>query len=580
MLPKISCGRGGTYGLIRYLYGPGKRNEHSDPHLVASWNGFAPDPGRNPEHTVAKLARQLDTPVAALPPDRLQKKTKTGETKRRETVWHCSVRADPGDRHLTDVEWADIARRILHATSIAPDGDTKACRWVAVRHAEDHIHIAATLVRQDGRLARRDFDFTRAQAEARRIEHHYGLRRLNPGDGTAAQRATSKEHYKAERRGLPAPARDQLRHAIRDALTGAADEQEFFRRLTEQGVRIKKRTAPSGDVTGYSVALPGDRNRHREPIWFSASKLAPDLSLPQIRKRLTAHPLDQPPAPRQPARARRQATTTAHQALTTLRSENETAAADQLVAFGEVLDALAQTSPASTRADLHAAAMAFERATRSHTHAQHAHHQALRQAARDLLHAGPALGRGEDSAATAMLLDILIFFALAAAHWHAARHHAQQAAASHHTAQLLRTAYHTAAHPHLTALNAHGQHLPAHTRERHATVIRTVLPDHADRILTEPGWPALAATLTHTEHAGHDPAALLHRAVEERELDTAESLTDVLVWCLRHHADLPAAVNPPQPTKPRTRPHPGTPAARPTHYTPPSTHVPGSSRHR
>ena len=48
------------------------------------------------------------------------------------------------------------------------------------------------------------------------------------------------------------------------ALAGAATEDELFTRLTAQGVRINQRTAPSGDVTGYSVALPGDRNRDGE----------------------------------------------------------------------------------------------------------------------------------------------------------------------------------------------------------------------------------------------------------------------------------------------------------------------------
>lgn len=54
-------------------------------------------------------------------------------------VWHCSVRAAPEDRTLSDEDWAVIARRVLNATGIAPAGDPDACRWVAVRHAEDHI---------------------------------------------------------------------------------------------------------------------------------------------------------------------------------------------------------------------------------------------------------------------------------------------------------------------------------------------------------------------------------------------------------------------------------------------------------
>ena len=29
-------------GLLRYLYGPGKREEHTNPHLVAAWDGAGP----------------------------------------------------------------------------------------------------------------------------------------------------------------------------------------------------------------------------------------------------------------------------------------------------------------------------------------------------------------------------------------------------------------------------------------------------------------------------------------------------------------------------------------------------------
>jgi hypothetical protein len=140
VIPKITTGTGGTYGLITYLYGPGKANEHTDQHMVTSWNGFAPDPGPTAgREAVTKLARQLDLPVKSLPRDQRPKTT----------IWHCSVRTASDDRPLTDDEWAAVARRIVHAAGIAPEGDTKACRWVAVRHAPDHIHIAATLVRED-----------------------------------------------------------------------------------------------------------------------------------------------------------------------------------------------------------------------------------------------------------------------------------------------------------------------------------------------------------------------------------------------------------------------------------------------
>jgi len=144
VIPKIITGKGSTRRLIAYLFGKGTANEHVDPHLVGSWNDFAPDPGRSPhrdpKEVEKQLFTQLDQPVAML-----------GTRAPKTTVWHCPVRAAPEDPVLSDAQWAEIARRMVAAAGIAPTGDAEACRWVAVRHADDHIHIAATLVHQDGR---------------------------------------------------------------------------------------------------------------------------------------------------------------------------------------------------------------------------------------------------------------------------------------------------------------------------------------------------------------------------------------------------------------------------------------------
>lgn len=576
MIPDISLG-GRTYGLLAYLYGPGRREEHLDPHLVAAWRPeLAPDPGRDSAATLKQLADRLDLPVLARPASRRPARH----------VWHCSVRTAPDDRHLSDVEWAEVARRVVAATGIAEADDEHACRWVAVRHADDHIHIAATLVRQDGRSARRHDDFNRAQNECRTIEREWGLRELNAGDRTAARRPTSAERSKAEREGRAEPPRETLREAVRHALAGAADEAEFFQRLLDAGLRVEKRLAPSGDALGYKVALPGDRNRNGTPIWFPGSKLAPDLSLPKIRQRLTTGTIDSAPETSRsahqkagPADARRDAVLPAERATAALGSDNDPQAAAQLAGIGEVLDALAQTTPGTTRTELRIAARTFERATRSRTRAAHADSRALRSAARGILRAGGALGKGEDSGVTAMLLSTLVLAAIAAARWHAARDHAQQAAASHQTAQHLRQAYQHHATAPLAAMRVHGRNLPEPVRSRHATALSTALPEQAEQVLREPGWEALATTLDQAERAGHDPAALLQGVIGQRELDTADNVSDVLVWRIRRTANLPATEPPPQRRSPApasghppaARPQPTKP--NPAHNLPPPRHT-------
>lgn len=365
MIPKVHDMGDDTRGLVAYLYGAGKAEEHIDPHLVAAWDSQAPDPGRDPKATYGDLQRLLDQPVMALPES-------AGPA---EHVWHLSVRAAPEDPILTDEQWADIARRMVAATGIAPEGDEAACRWAAVRHADDHIHIVATVVREDGRQARIRQDGARSQTEARKVEIDYGLRRLNVGDGTAAKHPTSAERHKANRQGKERTPREELRETVRRAAAGVASEEEFFDRLAAAGLLIRQRTAPSGDVLGYKVALPDDRNEDQEPIYYSGSTLAPDLSLPRVRKRWAAdasgHRNDATTdrssgSPRiSPSAARRQATTAVWQTVLILDQGDDGQIAAHLAAAGEVLDALAKTSAAHTRRELRDAAWAFERATRS-----------------------------------------------------------------------------------------------------------------------------------------------------------------------------------------------------------------------
>ncbi|HEX5569090.1 MAG TPA: relaxase/mobilization nuclease domain-containing protein [Streptomyces sp.] len=539
MIPRIQKRGQRTIGLLYYLYGPGKYEEHTDPHLVASWDNNAPDPGRDTSATLKQLQQLLDQPVDVLDAAERPKKH----------VWHLSVRNAAEDRILTDEEWGEVARRMVVAAGIDDSGQGPGCRWAAVRHADDHIHIVATLVREDGYKPDLDHDAARVQAQARALEVELGLRRLNKGDGTAAKRPTSAERHKAERQGRGRTAREELRETVRRAVAGASSEEEFFDRLAAAGLLIRKRVAPSGDLLGYKVALPDDRNKDDEPVFYPGARLAPDLSLPRIRERWSADARDQvaepagptvPAGPSGPAAARRRTASVAWQAVIVVEQGEDAVAAAHIAAAGEVLDALAKTSAAYTRRELREAAFAFERASRSHVRAERGRDRALRQAARDLVHGGPALGRGEDGATTAMAIDMLFFLITAAGHWHAKKGHAQQAAAARRAAEHLRAAYQAAAVQPLGALYQRGRRLGRPLVQRQTAVLREALPELAEQILAEPGWYALAATLADAEAAGHDLANLLADAAGRRELDTAESVSDVLVWRLRRTADLPA----------------------------------------
>jgi hypothetical protein len=123
--------------------GPGRNEEHTDPHIVAGWRHPAEldPPLREDGHRDFRhLNGLLQQPDAFL-----------GDRGFAGPVWHCSVRAAPGDRMLSDDEWAQVACDIMHRTGLAAYGqEDDAVRWIAVRHAADHIHLVAMLARQDG----------------------------------------------------------------------------------------------------------------------------------------------------------------------------------------------------------------------------------------------------------------------------------------------------------------------------------------------------------------------------------------------------------------------------------------------
>ena len=161
MIGKVLRGRNARR-LLQYLYRPGQANVHTDPHLVAGFGDPAElEPERRPDgaRDFRRLAGLLEQPLAAVAGPGYDK-----------PVWHCAVRAAPEDPMLSDAEWAQVAERVMHRTGLAPAGDDLGVRWVAVRHAADHVHIVATLARQDGARPRMWGDYYRVREACQEAE--------------------------------------------------------------------------------------------------------------------------------------------------------------------------------------------------------------------------------------------------------------------------------------------------------------------------------------------------------------------------------------------------------------------------
>jgi hypothetical protein len=481
VIGKISTPRGEhVQPLLYYLFGPGRREEHTDPHIVAGWRHPADlEPPLRPDGTrnFTKLTGLLLQPQAAL-----------GKRAYARPVWHCSMRAAPEDRLLSDDEWASIAHDVIHRTGLSPYGqEDQAVRWTAVRHGEDHIHLVAMLARQDGGKPSLSWERYKVRAACLAAEQRYGLRSTAPADHTAARRPTRAENEKAARRGLAEAPRITLRRQVTTAAAAAGSEGEFFARLDQAGMLVRKRFSVQspGQVTGYSVALPGDTAKNGGPVWYGGGKLAADLSWPKLRQRWTPHRIT-PGAAGLTAAERNaawdHATRAAADAAAHIRAMARTdpaAAADAAWATSGTLHVAAAVLGSRI---LRQAADAYDRAARppyGRIPPPSPAGNQLRQAAR-LLSAFACL-TGDRSMTPIVLITRLAALAEAVAELRETQQHAAQAAAARTAAEQL----HTAAHPAPPA-----QPRPAQRTDTAAQLAGQSFPPPATRPATGQPGPA------------------------------------------------------------------------------------------
>ena len=369
VIGKISKGNK-VAGLLYYLFGPGKSDEHTDPHLVAGWrepSWIEPPVTARGKRDFRDLVNQLNAPLDA-----------ADRRGRNSTVWHCALAAAPEDPLLSDAQWHEIAAEFMDRMGLASREDWDAVRWIAVRHGLssggiDHVHIVATLARQDGGLPSVHNDYLRARRACRAIEKQHGLRATAPADRTAARQPTRAETEQAARHGLAEPPRLTLRRIVADAAATAAGEDDFFARVRDAGAltRVRNSTERPGEITGYAVALPAEKAGTSQTVWFSGGKLAPDLTLPKLRRRwdpgTQARPVPVPVLPEERHAAwAKVIRLTGHGAveLRRLTPVDPAAAADAAWATADALRASARVIGGTSGREIRRAADTFDRAAR------------------------------------------------------------------------------------------------------------------------------------------------------------------------------------------------------------------------
>jgi hypothetical protein len=283
VIPAVHSRGANVGGLLRYLFGPGKREEHVCPRVVAGWDGAGPFAELQPPvlsggwRGVRALTELLEQPVRA------------GFRSPAKPVWHASIRTHPTDRILSDAQWGHIAGEVIAAVGLAPHDDVDAVRWLAVRHNDDHVHVVATLVRQDRRTVWPWQDKRKAQAACRDLEDRYGLYRVAP-PGTGSRRwpspaelnkaarldtATSgtrpgRQAARTGRSWRSVAPREELRRRVRAVAAVATDDADFFARLELAGVRVKLRRSSRDpeQVSGYAVGLDGHATAAGDMVFY------------------------------------------------------------------------------------------------------------------------------------------------------------------------------------------------------------------------------------------------------------------------------------------------------------------------
>jgi len=291
-MPNVTYGAR-VRGLLEYLWGPGKSDEHRHPHIVAGYDDPAVlAPPRHPQDVkrwdLTGLAGRLDAPQLA-----------AGQRGMRQYVWQCSLSLPPYERKgapLDDETWGRIAARFVAEMGFTGDDEHAGCRWIAVRHGvsqggNDHLHLVVTLATEDGAPIWLWGDMRRSQQVCDTLETEFGLgkwgvRRDNPATRRPAVSRAEMDRATRDEDGQPSPQRAVVRRAVRAALAGARDEADWVARMHAGGLQVAahpRHGHPDALASGYSVALPPAAGGKWE--WFAGRTLDGDLSLPQVRQR-------------------------------------------------------------------------------------------------------------------------------------------------------------------------------------------------------------------------------------------------------------------------------------------------------
>jgi len=262
-----SITRGKDAGALGvYLHGSGRHNEHAYNARVAGMVIAGSIPVTDPTKSGQWVANM--------------RRAYRGRDDVARPVWQCSLRTAPEDRRLSDAEWADAAQ--VFAERLGFDQHP----WVAVRHADDHIHLALSRVAHDGRVWFGRHDYRATQDARQELEVELGLvqaplRRGVSSPRTEVTQVRAGEFRMYEEAGRRAPRVALAGQVLAAANTAAGRGREVFEaELADRGIDFAVNQASTGTVSGYRFAAPvtAHADQNGEQVWFKASQLDKKLA--------------------------------------------------------------------------------------------------------------------------------------------------------------------------------------------------------------------------------------------------------------------------------------------------------------
>jgi Relaxase/Mobilisation nuclease domain len=279
VITKVSAKRGDRMrGLVEYLFGPGKRNEHTDQRVIAAYDEglLGEHPG---EFDRGMVAAELDHTRRWYAPETNS-----------EFVYHVSISNPAEDRDLTDAEWREVAETAAKRLGFGEPHSDHGVRWIAVHHGKsmtgnDHIHLVANMIREDG--SKHWFpepDFTALRHVAKDMEARFGLSDRTAPVGAGTPALSRVEVERQQQTGMESD-REVVRRSVRAAATAASTETEFLGLARLNGLILRPHWAKGGTttVTGFSAARPSKQTGTDSLVFFSGTRLGRDLTLPALR---------------------------------------------------------------------------------------------------------------------------------------------------------------------------------------------------------------------------------------------------------------------------------------------------------